>query len=68
MISHLLAIFIHPLLTCVVFGIAFAVVSTALWPTILVIINKKHHGIATGIVNTIDNFGLVIYPLVDGIL
>jgi len=37
-VSHLLAIFIHPILTCLVFGISFAVISTAIWPTIFVII------------------------------
>lgn len=66
--NHLLVIFIHPIPCCVIYGCCYAMVATTLWPSIYHLIPKKMLGIATGIVNSIDNFGLMVYPAVNAIL
>lgn len=62
--SHILIIFFSPWAVCVFFGLSYALIATTLWPSVYAIIEKPMLGIATGIVNAIDNTGLLIYPLI----
>lgn len=64
LLSHILIIFFSPWAVCVFFGLSYALVATTLWPSVYAIIEKPMLGIATGIVNAIDNTGLLIYPLI----
>lgn len=66
--SHILIIFVNPVLCCILFGLSYALTSATVWPSIYVIVDKSMLGIATGLVNAMDNGGFFIYPIIVGLI
>ena len=66
--NQLLAIFSPPIMCCVFFGLAYALIATTMWPSVYSIVKKDMLGIATGIVNATDNLGIFIYPIIVSLI
>ncbi len=66
--SYLLMGFTHltPAIPMVVLGLAFVLVPAAMWPSIPHLVDKRRIGTAFGMMNTLQNVGLAIFPWVNG--
>jgi MFS family permease len=49
-------------------GIAFSLVPAAMWPAVAKIVDENKIGTAYGLIFTIQNIGLWLFPLLTGIL
>jgi len=67
-VNQILAIFSPPIMCCILFGLAYALIATTMWPSVYVIVKKDMLGIATGIVNATDNLGIFIYPIIVSLI
>lgn len=47
-------------------GVAFVLVPAALWPTVPLIVKKGRLGTAYGVMTLIQNFGLMLFPWLNG--
>ena len=59
---------IYPAFPMIALGAAFVLVPAAMWPSIPLIVRKEHVGMAFGLMTAIQNIGLAIFPLLNGIL
>jgi MFS family permease len=59
---------IYPAYPMVFLGAAFVLVPAALWPSIPLIVRKEHVGTAFGLLTAIQNIGLGLFPLLNGLL
>lgn len=68
--SHLLmgVTKIYPVLPMIALGAAFVLVPAALWPSIPLIVRKERVGTAFGLLTAIQNIGLALFPLLNGLL
>lgn len=68
--SHLLLGFTHiyPAFPMLMLGIAFILFPAALWPSIPLVVDKDKTGTAFGLAFMIQNIGLGLFPLLNGLL
>jgi MFS family permease len=59
---------IYPAYPMIALGAAFVLVPAAMWPSIPLIVRKERVGTAFGLMTAIQNIGLAIFPLLNGIL
>jgi MFS family permease len=59
---------IAPAIPMIVLGAAFVMVPAAMWPSIPLIVEKNRVGTAFGLTTTIQNFGLALFPWLNGML
>ena len=59
---------IPPAIPMVVLGAAFVMVPAAMWPSIPLIVEKNRVGTAFGLTTMIQNFGLALFPWLNGFL
>ena len=59
---------IYPVLPMMALGAAFVLVPAAMWPSIPLIVRKERVGTAFGLMTAVQNIGLAIFPLLNGIL
>jgi MFS-type transporter involved in bile tolerance (Atg22 family) len=52
----------------IVLGAAFVMVPAAMWPSIPLIVEKNRVGTAFGLTTMIQNFGLALFPWLNGLL
>jgi MFS family permease len=66
--AHLLMglTYINPVICMIVLGAAFVLVPAAMWPSVPLIISKKHVGTAFGLMTMIQNIGLGFFPWLSG--
>ncbi len=57
-----------PVLSMLVLGAAFVLVPAALWPAVPLIVEKERVGTAFGLMATMQNVGLALFPLWNGYL
>ena len=50
----------------ILFGLFFAIYSSAIWPAVPMVVEKKMIGMAYGLINAANNIGLALYPFVFG--
>jgi len=67
-VNHILAVFMPPIICCILFGLSYALIATTMWPSVYVIVSKDMLGIATGIVNATDNLGIFLYPIIVSLI
>jgi MFS family permease len=69
-VSHgLLAFtFLNPLVPMVIMGFAYSILASALWPLVPHIIPKHQIATAYGIMQSVQNLGLAVVSIVDGII
>ncbi|MBN1779501.1 MFS transporter [bacterium] len=68
--SHLLLglTHIHPAISMIFLGIAFVLVPAALWPSVPMVVAKHQVGTAFGLLTMVQNIGLALFPLLNGLL
>jgi len=68
--SHLLMglTHIYPVIPMILLGAAFVLVPAAMWPSIPLIVRKERVGTAFGLMTTIQNIGLALFPMLNGVL
>lgn len=59
---------IYPAYPMIPLGVAFVLVPAALWPSIPLVVRKEHVGTAFGLMTMIQNVGLALFPLFNGLL
>jgi MFS family permease len=68
--SHLLmgVTKIYPAYPMITLGAAFVLVPAAMWPSIPLIVRKERVGLAFGVMTAIENFGMALFSLLNGVL
>jgi MFS family permease len=59
---------VNPAIPMIVLGGAFVMVPAAMWPSIPLIVEKNRVGTAFGLTTMIQNFGLALFPWLNGLL
>ncbi|MDZ7339550.1 MAG: MFS transporter [candidate division KSB1 bacterium] len=59
---------IYPAYPMVALGAAFVLVPAAMWPSVPLIVRKERVGTAFGLMTAIQNIGLGLFPLLNGLL
>jgi MFS family permease len=59
---------INPIFPMIALGAAFVLVPAAMWPSIPLIVSKERVGTAFGVMTAIQNIGLALFPLLNGLL
>lgn len=59
---------IYPAYPMIILGAAFVLVPAAMWPSIPLIVRKERVGTAFGLMTAIQNIGLALFPLLNGLL
>lgn len=57
---------IYPVLPMILLGAAFVLVPAAMWPSVPLIVPKERVGTAFGLMTTIQNIGLALFPFLNG--
>ncbi len=69
-IAHLLLTFtmIAPIIPMGILGMAFSLIPAAMWPAVSKIIDQNKLGTAYGIMFSVQNFGLWLFPILIGVI
>jgi MFS family permease len=59
---------IYPVYPMLALGAAFVLVPAALWPSVPLIVRKERVGTAFGLMTAIQNIGMAVFPLLNGLL
>ena len=59
---------IYPVYPMIALGAAFVLVPAALWPSVPLIVRKERVGTAFGLMTAIQNIGMAVFPLFNGLL
>jgi len=59
---------IYPAYPMLALGAAFVLVPAALWPSVPLIVRKERVGTAFGLMTAIQNMGMALFPLLNGLL
>ena len=59
---------IYPVYPMILLGFAFVLVPAALWPSVPLIVRSERVGTAFGLMTAIENVGLGLFPLLNGLL
>eukprot|EP00298_Acanthocystis_sp_HF-20_P017204 c21693_g1_i6.p1 GENE.c21693_g1_i6~~c21693_g1_i6.p1 ORF type:complete len:491 (-),score=176.73 c21693_g1_i6:82-1509(-) len=57
---------VSPSILCVIIGVGFSLVPSALWASIPLIVQENRIGTAFGLMSALQNFGLCMMPLIVG--
>jgi MFS family permease len=60
--------YVTPYFLMVILGIAFSLIPAAMWPAVAKIVDEKKIGTAYGLMFTIQNAGLALFPILAGVL
>jgi nitrate/nitrite transporter NarK len=59
---------IYPVYPMILLGFSFVLVPAALWPSVPLIVRSERVGTAFGLMTAIQNVGLGLFPLLNGLL
>ncbi len=59
---------VNPVYPMIALGAAFVLVPAAMWPSIPLIVRKERVGTGFGLMTAIQNVGLALFPLLNGLL
>jgi MFS family permease len=59
---------INPVFPMIALGAAFVLVPAALWPSVPLIVREERVGTAFGVMTAIQNIGLGLFPMLNGLL
>jgi MFS family permease len=70
LLVHLVFAFtsLPPHLPMILLGVAFSLVPAAMWPTMVKLVEERQIGTAYGLMYSIQNLGLFIFPLLAGVI
>ncbi len=57
---------VPPAIPMIMLGVSFVLVPAAMWPSIPLIVEKNRVGTAFGLTTMIQNFGLAVFPFMNG--
>ncbi len=60
--------FINPFIPVFLLGVSFALIPAAMWPSVAKIVNTDKIGTAYGVMFTIQNIGLWVFPILIGVV
>lgn len=60
--------YVTPYLLMIILGIAFSLVPASMWPAVAKMVDEKRIGTAYGLMFSIQNIGLWIFPILAGVL
>ena len=63
-ITYILFIFITPIFPLILLGFTYAIFASVFWPAITLVVPKNIVGVALGFATSLQNLGLVIFPLI----
>ena len=68
LITHLLFALTYtpPIIPMILLGIAYSLVPAAMWPTMVKLVDESKIGTAYGLMYSIQNLGLLIFPFLAG--
>lgn len=69
-VAHLILTFtmIQPIVPMALLGISFSLIPAAMWPAVAKIIDQNKLGTAYGIMFSVQNFGLWLFPILIGLV
>jgi MFS family permease len=69
-ISHMILTFtqINPVVPMALLGISFSLIPAAMWPAVAKIIDQNKLGTAYGLMFSVQNFGLWLFPILIGVI
>ncbi|MFC1500470.1 MFS transporter [Candidatus Zixiibacteriota bacterium] len=59
---------LHPVYPMIILGFSFSLVSAVLWPAVPLIVEEKAVGTAFGLIFMVQNIGLALFPILNGVL
>ncbi len=59
---------LYPVYPMIALGAAFVLVPAAMWPSVPLIVRKERVGTAFGLMTAIQNIGMALFPLLNGLL
>jgi MFS-type transporter involved in bile tolerance (Atg22 family) len=59
---------IYPVYPMILLGFSFVLVPAAMWPSVPLIVKSERVGTAFGLMTAIQNIGLGLFPLLNGLL
>jgi MFS family permease len=59
---------LYPVYPMLALGAAFVLVPAAMWPSVPLIVRKERVGTAFGLMTAIQNIGMALFPLLNGLL
>jgi len=59
---------LHPVYPMIALGAAFVLVPAAMWPSVPLVVRKERVGTAFGLMTAIQNIGMALFPLLNGLL
>jgi MFS family permease len=59
---------LYPVYPMIALGAAFVLVPAAMWPSVPLIVRKERVGMAFGLMTAIQNIGMVVFPILNGVL
>jgi MFS family permease len=63
-VTYVLFIFTTPIIPLILLGFTYAIFASVFWPALTLLVPKNIVGIALGFATSLQNFGLVIFPLI----
>jgi MFS family permease len=60
--------YISPYFLMVILGIAFSLVPASMWPAVAKIVNENRIGTAYGLMFSLQNIGLWVFPILAGLI
>jgi len=69
-LAHLTLTFtqVYPIIPMAMLGVSFSLIPAAMWPAVSKIIDQKRLGTAYGIMFSVQNFGLWLFPILIGLI
>jgi len=59
---------LYPVYPMIGLGAAFVLVPAAMWPSVPLIVRKERVGMAFGLMTAIQNIGMAVFPILNGVL
>jgi MFS family permease len=59
---------LYPVYPMIALGAAFVLVPAAMWPSVPLIVRKERVGTAFGLMTAIQNIGMALFPVLNGLL
>lgn len=63
-ISFTFFYFAPPIISLILLGCTYSIFASIIWPSISIVVKKNNVGLAYGVTTAIQNFGLVIFPMI----
>jgi MFS family permease len=63
-VTYIMFIFLSPILPLIMLGFTYSIFASVVWPSLSLVVPKEIIGIAFGVATSLQNLGLVFFPLI----